>query len=208
MPGSAVATPCAPWPLPLRLSIVSAPTRPVMRLDQETAPMTWTTHLTYTAPGLTPADTAALRESLDAVDLAYDQTAGRMQVTLEVDAGSLQDAASSALHTAAAATGLLKPNRLYVLPTADAAAEAANPAPMDLDLIGITEIAEELDVSRQRAGQLADDPDFPQPVYNPPSGRRRLYTRTSVRAFKQRWIAARNPRGGPRRPAGTDISQA
>ncbi|OMC51907.1 hypothetical protein A5742_17350 [Mycolicibacterium fortuitum] len=170
--------------------------------------MTWTTQLTYTAPGLTPTDTAALHGALDAVDLDYDQTTGRMQVTLEVNADTLQEAAADALHTAAAATGLLKPNRLYVLPTADAATEAAHPEPMDLDLIGITEIADELDVSRQRAGQLADDPDFPNPVYNPPSGRRRLYTRTSVRAFKQRWIAARNPRGGPRRAASPDAARA
>lgn len=168
--------------------------------------MTWTTHLTYAAPGLTPADTASLRDALDAVNLVYDQTSGRMQVTIEIDADTLQDAAAGALSAAAAATGLLKPNRVYVLPTTEAATETAHPAPMDLDLIGITEIADELDVSRQRAGQLAEDPDFPDPVYNPPSGRRRLYTRTSVRAFKQRWIAARNPRGGPRRPAHPDSS--
>ncbi|MCV7286125.1 hypothetical protein H7J87_12380 [Mycolicibacterium wolinskyi] len=162
--------------------------------------MTWTTHLTYSAPGLTPADTTALRDALSAADLAYDQTSGRLQVTLEVDADTLQGAATKALDTAATATGLLKPNRLYLLPTTDAATETSHPAPMDLDLIGITEIADELNVSRQRAGQLADDhPDFPQPVYNPSSGRRRLYTRSSVRAFKQRWIATRNPRGGPRR---------
>lgn len=168
--------------------------------------MTWTTHLTYAAPGLTPADTASLRDTLDAADLVYDQASGQMQVTLEVDADTLQDAAAGALRAAAAATGLLKPNRMYVLPTTEAAHEAARPAPIDLDLIGITEIADELNVSRQRAGQLAEDPDFPDPVYNPPSGQRRLYTRTSVRAFKQRWIATRNTRGGPRRPAHRDSS--
>lgn len=162
--------------------------------------MTWTSHLTYTAPGLAPADITALRDGLDAVDLVYDQDTGRLQITLAVDASTLEKAAADALQTAATATGLLKPTRLYVLPTVEAADEAAHPAPMDLDLVGITEIADELDVSRQRAGQLADgDPDFPQPVYNPSSGRRRLYTRTSIKAFKQRWLAARNPRGGPRR---------
>ncbi|MFV8227495.1 hypothetical protein [Mycolicibacterium fortuitum] len=166
--------------------------------------MTWTCHLTYTAPGLAPADTTALRDTLGAVDLIYDRDSGRLQVALAVDSDTLQQAAAAALQAAGAATGFLKPTRLYVLSAADAATEAAHPAPLDLDLIGITEIAEELDVSRQRAGQLVDDPDFPDPVLSPRSGR--LYTRTSVREFKKRWTATRNPRGGPRRrsPALTD----
>ncbi|MEW2484143.1 hypothetical protein AB0876_31615 [Mycobacterium sp. NPDC049093] len=159
--------------------------------------MTWTCHLTYTAPGLAAADTTALRDALGAVDLLYDQTSGRLQVTLTVDSDTLQQAAGMALQTAAAATGLLQPRRLSVSSTADAVDDAAHPAPLDLDLIGITEIADELDVSRQRAGQLVEDPDFPAPVLSPRSGR--LYTRTSVREFKKRWTATRNPRGGPRR---------
>lgn len=159
--------------------------------------MTWTSYLTYTAPGLAPADTTALRDALGAVDIVYNQSSGRLQVTLEVDSDTLEQAAVASLRSAEAATGLLKPTRLYVLPTTDAVNEAAHPAPLDLDLIGVTEIAGELGVSRQRAGQLADDPDFPEPVLNPPTGR--LYTRASVQAFKQRWINTRNPRGGPRR---------
>ncbi len=169
--------------------------------------MTWTSYLTYTAPGLAPADTDALRDTLGAAALVYDPNSGRLQITLELGADTLEAAAAAALRTAAAATGLLKPTRLYVLPTTDAAAETAHPAPLDLDLIGITQIADELGVSRQRAGQLADDADFPEPVLNPPSGR--LYTRASVRAFKRHWTETRNPRGGPRRrrPATTPVSE-
>ncbi|QNJ96567.1 hypothetical protein HZU40_34150 (plasmid) [Mycolicibacterium fluoranthenivorans] len=157
--------------------------------------MTWTTQLTYTAAGLTDEDTAALAEALGGADIAY--AADRLQVNLEVEASTLEEAAASTLRTAAAATGLLKPTRLRVLPTPEFLDETAHPEPMNLDLIGITEIAAELGVSRQRAGQLADDPDFPAPVVQPASGR--LYTRASVKAFQQRWTATRNPRGGRRR---------
>lgn len=161
--------------------------------------MSWTAHLTYTAPGLTAADTDILRRRIpDAAAVVYDRTTCHLQITLHVHADTLEHAATTALGAAAGATGMLKPTRLYVLPTNDAAAEAAHPAPLDLDLIGITQIADELEVSRQRAGKLADDPDFPDPVINADSGRR-LYTRASVRAFKQRWTETRNPRGGPRR---------
>lgn len=165
----------------------------------ETAPMNWTSYLTYTAPGLSPADTDALRDTIGAVDLAYDHIDGRLQVTLEVDADTLDQATTAVLGTAAAATGLLKPTRLYVLPTADAAAEKAHPAPIDLDLIGLTEVAAELGVSPQRADKLAAGPDFPRPVLQTPTGR--LWTRTSVRAFKNVWDETKNPRGGRRRRA-------
>lgn len=158
--------------------------------------MNWTIYLTYVAPGLAATDTVVLRDTLGAVDLAYDQNASQLQVTLEVEADSLEQAATSALRTAAAATGLLKPTRLYVLSTTDAEAEVAHPGPLKLDLIGVTEIAVELGVSRQRAGDLRHDPDFPQPVVEKPV---RLYTRASVRVFKEHWFKTRNPRGGPRR---------
>lgn len=160
--------------------------------------MNWTSYLTYTAPGLSPADTEALRDTLDAAGLVYDPNTGWLQVTLKVTADTLDQAVTAALLSAAAATGLLKPTRMYVLSSTDAEAEAAHPAPIDLDLIGLTEIADELEVgTRQRAGKLADDPDFPLPVLHTASGR--LWTRASVQAFKQRWIATRNPRGGRRR---------
>lgn len=167
----------------------------------ETAPMNWTTYLTYTAPGLSPADTDALRDTLGAVDLAYDHNDGRLQVTLEVDADTLDQATTAALGAAAAATGLLKPIRLYVLSSVDAAAEKAHPAPIDLDLVGLTEVAGELGVSPQRADKLAASPDFPRPVLQTPTGR--LWTRASVRAFKTVWDETKNPRGGRRRRTGT-----
>jgi hypothetical protein len=167
--------------------------------------MTWTTQLTYAAAALTAADTATLAEALGQADVSYDAGSNRLQITLAVEAATLEEATGMGLHAAAVATGLAAPLRLLVQSTADFIADTEHPPPLNLDLIGITEIAGEFGVSRQRAGQLADDPDFPAPVVHAAIGR--LYTRASVRAFHQRWTAARNPRGGRRRrqtePLGT-----
>jgi hypothetical protein len=116
--------------------------------------------------------------------------------SLDVKASTLDEAADNVL-SAAATTGLLKPMRLLVQTTADFTAETEHPAPMNLDLIGITEIARALGVSHQRAGQLADDQDFLAPVVQPAS--ERLHNRASVKAFHEPWAATRNPRGGRRR---------
>ncbi|GAB4667399.1 hypothetical protein [Mycobacterium avium] len=161
--------------------------------------MTWTVQCSYaaTAPGDFDAVSGAA--------VTYDPHRGSMQVALEVQAGTLEEAAVSGLRTAARITGL-RPARLCVQRTADLIADHEHPAPLDLDLIGVTQIAGELGVSRQRAGKLADDPDFPAPVLRTAAGR--LYTRDSVKAFQQRWTAARNPRGGRRRRQHATASQA
>lgn len=153
--------------------------------------MSWTALLTYTATALTPEDTAALSTALSDCDITYNPNTGRLDIARELTEPTLAAATERALADAANATGLLKPTRLLVQNTADLHAETANPAAMNLDLVGITEVAGELGVSRQRAGQLAENPDFPAPVVRPASGR--LYTRDSVKAF-----AARHPRIGSR----------
>ncbi|WND60076.1 hypothetical protein QQA43_30995 (plasmid) [Mycolicibacterium vanbaalenii] len=163
--------------------------------------MKWTTQLTYTADGLTAEDTEELAGTLAGADIAYADD--RLQIQFEVDAAGLDDAANTALRTAAAATGLLKPTRLQILPTKDFQNQALQP--VSLDLIGITEIAEELGVSRQRAAKLTKAADFPKHVAHPASGR--VYTRASVREFHRRWKATRNPRGGrPRRQLTADTT--
>ncbi|SPM37683.1 hypothetical protein MRAB57_5532 [Mycobacterium rhizamassiliense] len=156
--------------------------------------MTWTAQLTYTAAALTPDETAALSRGLGPADVSYDARSGRLQITLEVEADSLEAATDTGLRAADTTGLLLTPIRLLVQSTADF---AAHPEALNLDLIGITEIAGELGVSRQRAGKLADDPDFPAPVVHCAAGR--FYTRASVQAFHDRWAVARNPRGGRRR---------
>ena len=164
--------------------------------------MTWTAPLTYSADGLTDRDARALAKALGGADVAY--AAGRLRVQLEVEA-TTPKGADNALRTAAAATGLLKPNRLQVLPTEDFRAQAVNPEP--LDLIGVSEIAIEFGFSRQRAGKLADAPDFPTSVATIASGR--VYTRASVKEFQRRWEATRNKTGGrPRRQSSPPTENA
>lgn len=165
--------------------------------------MTWTAQLAYAADGLTDADTAALSKKLKGADIAY--TAGRLRIQLEVKAPTLQDAIETALRTTATATGLLKPSMLCVQLTEDYLDQAMTTEPQEL--IGITEIAKEFGVTRQRAAKLADAPDFPQPVAHPASGR--IYTRESIKAFQRRWEATRRtPAGGrPRRQLTVKTSQ-
>lgn len=159
--------------------------------------MTWMIQLTYAAAALSAVDTAPLPESVSQTDVNYDASRRRLQITLAVQADTMEEATKVGLRAAAAVTSLAGPSRLLVQRTTDFAADTAHPPPLNLDLIGITEIAAEFGVSRQRVGQLAGDPDFPAPVVHAATGR--LYTRASVRAFHERWTAARNPRGGPRR---------
>ena len=163
--------------------------------------MEWTTELTYAAAGLTDNDTTALAHALTGADISY--TAGRLHVQIAVDADTLEEATASALRTAGAATGLLKPTGLQIMPTTEFRARAFQP--VELDLIGVTEIAAELGVTRQRASKIAASPDFPTHVANPAAGK--VYTRESVKEFQRRWQPHRNPKGGrPRRRLTTDTT--
>ena len=148
--------------------------------------MTWTTQLTYATGDLTDKDTRALAKALGGADVAY--AAGQLRIQLEIEASTLRGAANAALRTAAAAAGLPKPHRLQVFSTDEFRDQQLNPEP--LDLIGMTEIAKELGVTRQRAGQLADTDDFPDPVATIASGR--IFTRRSVQEFQRRREAARD----------------
>jgi prophage regulatory protein len=53
-----------------------------------------------------------------------------------------------------------------------------------MDLVGLTEIAEILGVSRQRAGQLADGDDFPEPISVLAAGR--VWKRADIEAWARR----------------------
>lgn len=90
--------------------------------------------------------------------------AGRLRVILAVEADTLEEAADRGLHAVDTGGLLLRPIPLLVQSAADLVSETAHPEPLHLDLIGITEIAGQLGVSRQRAGKLAENPDFPAPV--------------------------------------------
>ena len=56
--------------------------------------------------------------------------------------------------------------------------------------VRVVEIAELLGVTKQRAHQLADEPDFPAPVER--EGPSRLWDRREVQAWAKQW-RAENP---------------
>jgi predicted DNA-binding transcriptional regulator AlpA len=52
----------------------------------------------------------------------------------------------------------------------------------DVELLGVTEVAKVLGISRQRVDQLSNsDPDFPEPVAE--LGRGRVWARASIEAW-------------------------
>jgi hypothetical protein len=123
-----------------------------------------------------------------------------MHAEMTVEAPTLRAATEAALRAARAAHQDAlgrpgEPRQLRVLTVADFDDELARPAAAEL--VGLAEVAEELGVSRQRAGQLVDEnPDFPGPVARLASGP--VFTRASVLAFGRRW--ERRP-GRPRKAA-------
>lgn len=156
----------------------------------------WVAQLTYTAPGLTAEDLDSLTRSLEGGRVRYAAETSQLLITVETAADTLREAAERALAAAAAVTGLLKPTRLYLLPSAEFVAGGPHPGAEAAELIGMTEIGNILGVSRQRASKLAQtEPTFPAPVR---PGPRALYSRPAIEAFDKQWKATRNPRGGPR----------
>ena len=60
--------------------------------------MTWTAQLTYTAGGLTSDD---INDALGGDGIVYGSDTGRLQITLEVEVPTLQDAADTVLRMTA-----------------------------------------------------------------------------------------------------------
>ncbi len=120
-------------------------------------------------------------------------TPDRIAAAFHLDAPTLRQAVDQALRRAA--TGLpSRPHTIRVLPTDRYAAEVEHPE--HLDLVGATEAAEILGVSRQRVGQLArDHAGFPAPIASLAAGP--VYTRASIVAFDARWERRRT--GRPRK---------
>jgi len=150
----------------------------------------WTAQLSYDAPGLDAARRQEITAALGATELRYDEERGWLTVTVEVDAATLRQAADAALRAASqavgsAAAGVMssRPRQIRVLPADDFAGEIAHPAPVEL--MGVSEIAELLGVSRQRVNQLIAGEDFPRPVSRLAAGP--VFTTASIEAFQKRW---------------------
>lgn len=158
----------------------------------------WTVQLSYTAPGIDIDRREDIAAALGA-NVVYDDSDGRLTLTFEAEGATLRQAADAALRDAStavldAARGLMpaKPTRMLVMSTEDYTAELEHPGA--LDQVGVAEISDLFGVSRQRAGQLVERPDFPAPVSRLRSGP--VFSASSVAAFHQRWLRGRSPQGG------------
>lgn len=122
----------------------------------------------------------------------------RVRLDMTVEASTLGRATEEALKAARAAyaeafDAVGQQVGIRIVTEEDEERELASPAP--LDLVGIAEIAEMAGVTRQRAHQLSERPDFPQPVAEPRSGK--VFTLGSV----QRWLAGWERKTGRPRSA-------
>lgn len=156
--------------------------------------MIWTARLIYRAEELRPVDVRSIRAALKRyASVEHDPAAQRLHVTLDVEADTISEAAGIATETAGGAPSMpSQPIRLDVMSKNDFTNDPAQPAPLDFDLMRITDIAKLLGVSRQRADQLAaQDPAFPAAVAL--IGRRgQAYSRQAIEAY----VAQRDPRPG------------
>lgn len=171
----------------------------------------WTAQLSYTAPGIDPQRREDIAAALHA-NVVYDDSDGRLTLTFETDGATLRQAAETALRDAGAAVlnaarGVMtaKPTRMLVMSTQDYITEMEHPGAVDQ--VGVAEIADLFGVSRQRAGQLIERQDFPDPVSRLKAGP--VFSTSSVVAFHQRWLRTRSPQGGrPRKAAGAELERA
>lgn len=170
--------------------------------------MLWTARITYSAAGLSSDDARSIEEALKSIAwVEHHAGRGQLHITMDADTETLAEATDTVLAAATEATGLLKPIRLSIMPAADFADDTAEKiVALGVDLLRIADIAALLDVSRQRADQLATtDPDFPAPVALTAGGR--LYSCPSIEAYVARRAAALAQPQKRRRAGGAQAGQ-
>lgn len=111
-----------------------------------------------------------------------------MRVEMTIEAATLRQATEAALKAARTAhTDAFghpgEPTHLRVLDVDEHLRESTNPTP--LDLVGLVEVADIIGRTKQRAGQLAQQPDFPAPVAELRSGP--VWTRASIEHWFEHW---------------------
>jgi len=165
--------------------------------------MDWT--ITIEAGG----DLAAEQIDLDCVDALADALADRHAAAttarrrygaqFDVDAPTAEKATEVALATFCMAVEKAKlPDwpiiHVELMTVEDQQAALAEPT--FPDILGVTEAAQLLGVSRQRLAQLASRDDFPEPMVRLAAGP--VWLRSSIEWFERRWL--RKP-GRPAKPA-------
>lgn len=113
------------------------------------------------------------------------QTPAGLRVETTIDAGGLMAATTAALAAAGDCekAGLGQATGIRVLTAEQRDIEIAHPDPVNL--VGVTEIADLLGVTRQRASAVTELPDFPHPIGTARGGR--YWTTESVDRFAERW---------------------
>jgi hypothetical protein len=155
-------------------------------------PVQWAARVTAPANHIDDDTLTSIVQQINAT-LSVDAATKVLTASYEVTAQTLRQAIDQALQIARALPA--KPTSLRVLPLDDWMREQE--APGRQDLVGSTEAARLLGVSRQRVGQLAERPDFPAPIARISAGP--IWTRASVVAFNERW--GRKITGRPRKAA-------
>lgn len=152
----------------------------------------WTVRVDWTRDDA--PDEAELEQLMDTlaglhVVLNFERTDDVVHVyaTATVEAVSLRDAINTMLEAVETAAGV-EADGLEVLRAAEFERQLNRPNLPEL--VGLADIAEMLGVSRQRAAQIAEKPDFPPTVMQLRSGPMR------VRRQVQRWATNRNPKPG------------
>ncbi|WP_162824079.1 hypothetical protein [Peterkaempfera bronchialis] len=121
--------------------------------------------------------------------IRHDADSERLHLVWRLNATGLVQAAQEASSMAAEALGAslgseAELTSLQVVTAEEADAERDHPRPQEL--MGYTEAAAELDVSRQRVAQLdGQHPDFPRPIGRVGAGP--VFTAESIRSFAARW---------------------
>ena len=150
----------------------------------------------------------ALRVALASLNAAASTSNRRFGVQLDIDAPTAEGAAEAAVtafRLAAAQSGLPEwpVVRVGVMTVEDQ--ETALGEPSFPDILGVTEAARLLRVSRQRVDQLrAEHPDFPKPIVRLASGP--IWLRSSIEGFDRRWH--RRPGRPPRNAADNGAQMA
>lgn len=121
--------------------------------------------------------------------IRYDANSELLYLVWRLDATELVQAAHQAAWAATEALvaclgSEAELTSLQVVTAEQADAERDHPKPQEL--MGYTEAAAELDVSRQRVAQLdGQHPDFPRPIGRVGAGP--VFTAESIRSFAARW---------------------
>jgi hypothetical protein len=173
--------------------------------------MWWTVHVEAAGDGVVePELLDGLVDELADLHAAVSGGNGRYGAQFDVfgpDADSAVQGALDIWMTAVEAAGLPVWPVVRVETMTVAEHEAELETPNFPALVGVTEAARMLGISKQRLAQLAARPDFPEPMVSLASGP--VWLTSSIRGFERRWTrkpgrpAKRQPSEGGRAPAAT-----